>query len=292
MVSSAGEEYLMIVWLGQPAAVAAVGAKSAHLSRLAHHYPVPHGFALPVTAFTQWIADSTPAHLSSAWQAAVAVAYQQLAVQTETADPPVAVRSSAVDEDGQHASFAGQYESYLNVRGSAAVEAAIIACWQSAFGERVQHYRQQGIAAPTVQPLAVLVQQMVPADLALVAFSRHPVTQQPEVVINATWGLGQSIVDGSTTPDTYVVRHSDRAVVAQTIGDKASMTILQTAGVKQIATPRPMRSQAVLNATQIQEVTHLTLQLEAEMGWPVDIEAAYRHHQLHLLQCRPITTAR
>lgn len=131
---------------------------------------------------------------------------------------------------------------------------------------------------------------MVPADLALVAFSRHPVTQQPEVVINATWGLGQSIVDGSTTPDTYVVRRSDGAVVAQTIGAKTSMTILQATGVKQMPTPRPMRSQAVLNATQIQEVTRLTLQLEADMGWPVDIEAAYHHQQLHLLQCRPITT--
>jgi len=282
----------MIVWLGQPAAVATIGAKSAHLSRLAHHYPVPHGFALPVTAFTQWVADGMSAHLPSAWQATVATAYQQLAVQTATADLPVAVRSSAVDEDGQHASFAGQYESYLNVRGGTALEAAIIACWQSAFGERVQRYRQQGAAAPTAQPLAVLVQQMVPADLALVAFSRHPVTQQPEVVINATWGLGQSIVDGSTTPDTYVVRRSDGAVVAQTIGAKTSMTILQAAGVKQMPTPRPMRSQAVLNATQIQEVMRLTLQLEADMGWPVDIEAAYHYQKLHLLQCRPITTTR
>lgn len=282
----------MVIWLGQSAAVATVGAKTAQLSRLAHHYPVPEGFALPVAAFTQWVADGTPAYLPPIWQGTVAAAYQQLATRTDSTEPPVAVRSSAVDEDGQHASFAGQYESYLNVRGGAALTAAIVACWQSAFGERVQHYRQQGAVMPTDQPLAVLVQQMVPADLALVAFSRHPVPQQPEVVINATWGLGQSIVDGSTTPDTYVVRHSDGAVVAQTIGDKASMTILQTAGVKQIPTPRPMRSQAVLNATQIQEVTHLTLQLEAEMGWPVDIEAAYRHHQLHLLQCRPITTAR
>lgn len=142
----------MIVWLGQSAAVATIGAKSAHLSRLAHHYPIPHGFALPVAAFTQWVADGTPAHLPSAWQAAVAAAYRQLAVQTETAELPVAVRSSAVDEDGRHASFAGQYESYLNVRGGVALETAIIACWQSAFGERVQRYRQQGAAAQLRSP--------------------------------------------------------------------------------------------------------------------------------------------
>lgn len=280
----------MIIWLGQPADVATIGAKAAHLGHLAQRYPVPQGFVLPVAAFTQWVGDGSPDHLPPAWQAVTAAAYQQLGTLTASAEPPVAVRSSAVDEDGQRASFAGQYESYLNVRGIAAVEAAIVACWQSAFGARVQRYRQQGGAATTAQPLAVLVQQMVPADLALVVFSRHPVTQQSDVVINATWGLGQSIVDGSTTPDTYVVRRRDGVVVEQTVGAKASMTILQATGVKQMTTPRPMRSQAVLNTAQIQAVTHLTLQLEAEMGWPVDLEAAYQHQQLHLLQCRPITT--
>lgn len=124
----------------------------------------------------------------------------------------------------------------------------------------------------------------------MVVFSRHPVTRQPDVVINATWGLGQSLVDGSTTPDTYVVRRSDGTVLERTVGAKVMMTTLLSSGVRQTPTPRPMRSQAVLNTAQIQEVTRLTVQLEAEMGWPVDMEAAYRHDQLYLLQCRPITT--
>lgn len=130
---------------------------------------------------------------------------------------------------------------------------------------------------------------MVQADVALVSFSRHPVTRQPDVVINATWGLGQSLVDGSTTPDMYVIRRSDGAVLERMIGDKAVMTIPTAMSVKQTPTPRLMRNQAVLSTPQIQEVTRLTVQLETEMGWPVDIEVAYRHDQLHLLQCRPIT---
>ena len=280
----------MVVWLGQPAATATVGAKSAHLSRLSHQYPVPEGFCLPVAAFTQWAADGCPAHLPAAWQQPIAEAYQQLGALARMADLAVAVRSSAVDEDSQNASFAGQYETHLNVSGIDAVGKAIVACWQSAFAERVMAYQRTASKPTGGQHLAVLVQRMVRADVALVSFSRHPVTRQPDVVINATWGLGQSLVDGSTTPDMYVIRRSDGAVLERTVGAKATMTILWATGVKQMPTPRPMRSQAVLSTPQIQEVTRLTVQLEAEMGWAVDIEAVYRRERLYLLQCRPITT--
>lgn len=280
----------MVIWLGQPAAIAVVGAKSAHLSRLSQRYLVPQGFCLPVAAFTQWVADGSADHLPAAWQRPVEEAYQQLAALTQTANPSVAVRSSAVDEDGQNASFAGQYESFLNVSGLEAVGQTVVACWRSAFAERVLAYWQNALKSTASRHLAVLVQRMVPADMAMVAFSRHPITRQPDVVINATWGLGQSLVDGSTTPDTYVVRRSDGVVLERTVGSKAIMTVPLATGVKQTPTPRPMRSQAVLNAAQIQEVTRLTVQLEAEMGWPVDIEAVYRHDHLYLLQCRPITT--
>jgi pyruvate,water dikinase len=280
----------MLIWLGQPTEVAVVGAKSVHLSRLSKHYPVPSGFCLPVAAFTQWMKTDCPDQLPAPWQSLVEHAYEQLATTSRTTQPAVAVRSSAVDEDSQNSSFAGQYESYLNVRGVEALYGAILACWRSAFAERVSVYRKSALMLPSYQSLAVLVQQMVPADLSMVIFSRHPITQQPDVVINAAWGLGQSLVDGSTTPDTYVIRRSDGAVLKRTIGEKRSMTVQMATGVKQTLTPRPMRNQAVLTETKIQEVTRLTVQLETEMGWPVDIEAAYRNDRLYLLQCRPITT--
>jgi pyruvate,water dikinase len=124
--------------------------------------------------------------------------------------------------------------------------------------------------------------------MAMVAFSRHPVTQSPEVVINAVWGLGQGLVDGSVTPDTYVVS-PDQTLVQRTIGAKETMVVRFAAGIKQVPTPRLMRGQAVLSEAQIQEVTQLTRRLEREMGWPVDVEAAYWQNRLYLLQCRPIT---
>jgi len=275
----------MLVWLGQSDDIKTLGGKSAQLSRLFTRYPIPPGFCLSVAAFEQWVELGCPNQLPAFWQTAVMQAYQQLAETTQLAEPPVAVRSSAVDEDSQTASFAGQYESYLNVIGGEALAAAILACWHSAFAERVKVYRQGSHA-----PLAVLVQLMVAADMALVAFSRNPINQQAEVVINATWGLGQSLVDGSTTPDTYIVRPTDSAILQRQIGAKNNMTVRLATGVKQVPTPRPMRSLAVLSEAQIKEVAQLAIQLEADMGWSVDLEAAYYHNKLYLLQCRPITT--
>lgn len=274
----------MVVWLGQSDDIKIFGGKSAQLSRLCTRYPVPPGFCISVAAFEQWVAQGHPDHLPTFWQTAVDQAYQHLAATLQLDQPPVAVRSSAVDEDGQSASFAGQYESYLNVVGMEALATAILACWHSAFAERVKVYRQ---GAPA--PLAVLVQLMVPADMALVAFSRNPINQQAEVVINATWGLGQSLVDGSTTPDTYVVRPSDQALLQRQIGAKPNMTVRLPTGVKQVPTPRPMQRMAVLSEPQVKEVAHLAIQLESDMGWPIDLEAAYYQNKLYLLQCRPIT---
>lgn len=275
----------MVVWLGQSDDIRLFGGKSAQLSRLFTRYPIPPGFCLSVAAFEEWVALSCPDYLPSVWQTAIGEAYQQLAETMQLDQPPVAVRSSAVDEDGQTASFAGQYESYLNVMGVEALATAVLACWHSAFAERVKVYRQGGHA-----PLAVLVQLMVPADMALVAFSRNPINQQAEVVINATWGLGQSLVDGSTTPDTYIVRPSDQALLQRQIGAKPTMTVRLPTGVKQVPTPRPMQRLAVLAEPQIKEVAQLAVQLESDMGWPIDLEAAYYQNKLYLLQCRPITT--
>ena len=274
----------MLVWLGESNDITQLGGKSAQLSRLFTRYNIPPGFCLSVAAFEQWVTAGCPDTLPLFWQAEVAQAYQRLVEMTEIAQPPVAVRSSAVDEDSQTASFAGQYETYLNVMGLEALYAAILACWHSAFAERVKIYRHGSHA-----PLAVLVQLMVSADMAMVAFSRNPINQQAEVVINATWGLGQSLVDGSITPDSYIVRH-DNVILHHQIGSKQNMTVRLATGVKQVPTPRPMRSLAVLSESQMKEVAQLALQLETDMGWPIDLEAAYYQNKLYLLQCRPITT--
>jgi phosphoenolpyruvate synthase/pyruvate phosphate dikinase len=121
-----------------------------------------------------------------------------------------AVRSSAVDEDGTGASFAGQYETYLNITGVQEIFLTVLRCWESAYAWRAMEYRRQhGLSTEHVQ-MGILVHQLVAADVAALAFSANPVTgSREEVLINASWGLGESIVSGAVTPDTFVVRKPD-----------------------------------------------------------------------------------
>ncbi len=139
--------------------------------------------------------------------------------------------------------------------------------------------------------LAVLVQQLVAADVAAVAFSANPITgNRDEVMINASWGLGESIVGGTVTPDTFIVRKSDLAVTTQVIADKQQMTVAAPGGTREVDVPRFLRKAASLNEEQVVEIARLALTLEATMEHPVDVECAYAGGELYLLQCRPITT--
>lgn len=152
--------------------------------------------------------SQTPAQpISAPLYSRLAAAYADLAQRCGVPRPSVAVRSSAVDEDGSLASFAGVYETRLNVVGVGAVAEAVVCCWNSARSDRALEYRrQQGQALEGIR-LAVLVQQFIPSDVSAVVFSANPVTgNRHEVVINASWGLGESVVGGRVNPDTYVVR--------------------------------------------------------------------------------------
>jgi pyruvate,water dikinase len=204
-----------------------------------------------------------------------------------------AVRSSAVDEDGATASFAGQHETYLNIVGADAIIQAVTRCWESARSERALAYRrQQGLSVKRPQ-LAVLVQQLVASDVSAVVFSANPVTgSRNEIMINASWGLGESIVGGIVTPDTFVVCKSDLAITGRTIADKQQMTISAPGGTHEVKVPRFLRTQASLNDEQIVEMAKLALTLEVTMEHAVDVECAYASGELYLLQCRPITTLR
>ena len=149
---------------------------------------------------------------------------------------------------------------------------------------------QQGLSVEHVR-LAVLIQQLVAADVSAIAFSANPVTgSRDEVVINASWGLGESTVGGTVTPDTFVVRKSDPAVTGHSIADKGRMTVSEPGGTREVSVPRFLRGEASLAEEQLMEVAKLALSLETTMGYPVDIECAYASGHLYLLQCRPITT--
>jgi pyruvate, water dikinase len=289
-----------VLWLGHADChdVTRAGAKAAHLSRLASCYRIPPGFCISAESYCRWaeLIDCgrptlTTASIPLALSNAVTSAYQDLAQRCGVAEPSVAVRSSAIDEDGSTHSFAGQHETYLNIVGAHAVAEAVVRCWSSVRTARTLAYRQrQGLSAANVC-IAVLVQQLVPADAPAVVFSANPVTgNDEEVVINASWGLGESIVSGTVTPDSYTVRKSDLTIRCRAIAEKRRMTVLAQEGTHEVPVPHKRRKGPSLDDGQVVELARLGMALEAAMGWPVDIECAYRGRDLYLLQCRPITT--
>jgi phosphoenolpyruvate synthase/pyruvate phosphate dikinase len=293
-----------IIWLGQKGCddVARVGGKAANLSRVAASHRVPPGFCLTTSAFDRWAAAQCGARapvvvLPHALHAEMTAAYSDLARRCGVAELPVAVRSSAVDEDSGGASFAGQHETYLNIVGADGVAQAAARCWRSLRAERAIEYRRlRGLSEEGVR-LAVLVQQLVAAKVSAVAFSANPVTDsRDEVVITSSWGLGESVVGGAVTPDTYVVRKADFKVIERQIAEKLRMTVSVSGGTAEVDVPGSMQAQATLDDAQAAEIAQLATSLESTMGWPVDIECAYavgahsRAPLLYLLQCRPITT--
>jgi len=277
-----------LLWLGDPKSFDAglVGGKAANLSRLARmSHRVPDGFSLPVTVMD----EVHPLDLRDE----ITRAISDLMACHNLPDFIAAVRSSAVDEDGATASFAGQHETYLNIVGADAIIQAVTRCWESARSEHALEYRrQQGLSIEHVQ-IAVLVQQLIVSDVSAVVFSANPITgNRDEIVINASWGLGESIVGGTVTPDTFVLRKSDLAVVKRVIANKQRMTVSAPRGTHEVEVPRFLRNEVSLNDEQILEMARLALTLETTLEYPVDVECAYEAGKLYLLQCRHITTLR
>lgn len=284
---------MSLLWLGHPEShdVALVGGKVAGLSGLAAEYRIPPGFCVTTVALEGWSEGDGMDLPHDGVREALEVAYQELGVRGGATDLRVAVRSSAVDEDGGSASFAGQYETYLNVSGLDAVVEAVGRCRASLRSPRVLEYRRMsGLPTDDVR-LAVLVQQLVPSDVSAVMFTANPVSQnRDEIVINASWGLGESIVGGTVTPDTVVVRKSDLAIVSHQVAEKRRMTVSAADGTSEVEVPKFLRKTAALDDAQVLEMAQLGLSLEARHQRPVDIECAYHAQGLYLLQCRPVTT--
>lgn len=218
-------------------------------------------------------------------------AYSRLEQICGTPGVPVAVRSSAVDEDGTGESFAGQYDTFLNVVGVDSVLGAVVRCWHSLTNNHAIEYRKSVGLDARPAPMAVVVQQLVFADVSAVAFSANPISgDRSEVVINANYGLGEAVVSGVTTPDTIVVSKDDFNQQFLTIGSKEVMTVRTPEGTEQKKVPRIMREAPALKPEQAAEIAELACRLEDSYGWPIDLECAIQDSTLYLLQCRPITT--
>ena len=277
---------------------AIAGGKGASLSRMvAAGFPVPHGFVVSAGAFQEFLdacgglalVERLMTNLDVDDARAVELAadsIRQKIVSTPLPAPLgrailaahsrlehgdlVAVRSSAVSEDGLAASFAGQQESYLNVRGGDAVLHRVQECWASFFSPRALFYRaQKAVLADT--RMAVVVQEMVQADKSGVMFTVDPIRNRREcMVIEGGPGLGEAIVSGEITPDHYVISRAGGAVIDVFIPD---------------ANGGPVLSEAELNGLR-----EIGLRLEAFFGSPQDVEWCIRGAEILVLQSRPITT--
>ena len=167
---------------------------------------------------------SSEASLPPDLYAEIEAAYAELGVRCGTPEPAVAIRSSAAAEDGAINSFAGQYQTLLNVVGVDAVAAAVVECVEAAYRPHAAAYRKRSGAGADEVNLAILVQEFVAADSSVVAFTANPVTNDAsEIVINAYWGLGEGLVDGSSVPDTYTVDKRELRIKTRSVAKKERM---------------------------------------------------------------------
>jgi hypothetical protein len=203
-------------------------------------------------------------------------------------DCSVAVRSSATGEDGADASFAGQQETLLGVRGLDAVLTAVEHCWASLHTDRAKAYRaKQGVADDRLA-MAVVVQELVPADVAGVLFTRDPTDPLGHrMLVEAAWGLGEAVVSGLVTPDRFHLHRDTGAVLDRTLGAKD--TRVTAAGAEPV--PDADRGRFCLDDTGLSQLADLGRRVEAFYGDPRDIEWAFAGGRLFLLQARPITVA-
>ena len=210
----------------------------------------------------------------------------------EHPDSHFAVRSSGTLEDLPGASFAGLYTTTLDVVCEEDVLAAVKQSWASLFTRRVLEYALHQGADVSTLGLAVILQEMVPAEKSGVAFGVDPVNgTDREVVIEACFGLGEALVSGSVTPDRYRYDWYRRMETSRAVTGKtwAALEHQEATSAIRDETPHGHGSDAVLSPDEVSRLADLTVRIQAEYGFPVDIEWAACQGQFHVLQCRPIT---
>jgi pyruvate,water dikinase len=314
-----------VVWLEEVGKndLSLVGGKGASLGEMINiGVPVPGGFAVTAQAFRDFInragiskrlfealkvdvneetqlhrAEETAkklimeAKVPEDIETAIKSRYEEMC-KREGEQVFVAVRSSATAEDLPDASFAGQQETYLNTRGAEDVFNAVRKCWASLYGARAIFYRvEQGFEHDKVN-LSAIVQKMVDSEKAGVMFSSQPSTGEALVVIEGAWGLGESVVSGSVSPDNFVVDRKTKNIVSKYIATKEIMIIRdpKTQKTVTINVPAEKKDAVVLTDSEAIELAKYAEILEKHYGIPQDIEWGVEKNKIYILQSRPITT--
>ena len=310
-----------------------VGGKGLSLASMSHAgFDVPPGFTIATSAYREFVttgdlqqkiiglarpvlvgrtvsfeaaSESIRAlfagvELSNSLKTQIADAYGELG------ETPVAVRSSANAEDLPDLSFAGQQDTYLNVRGVDAVAAAVLNCWASLWTARAIGYRHENDIAQDAVAMAVVIQSMVPSNVSGILFTANPATgERSEMIVNASFGLGEAVVGGEVTPDTFIIERDTLAVKEKMIGSKQHMIVSadgQGTNTRELTAAE--REQASVPEPLLKTLAALAIKVEDHFqGMPQDIEWAMTFSSrstplsspaegsetLFLLQSRPIT---
>jgi len=277
--------------------VAQAGGKGASLARMTElGLPVPEGFVIPADVLASVIdAEALRAALPDHEKAQAIVAEADVpdaVVEAYAAlgdDPPVAVRSSACAEDSETASYAGQQETYLYVRGADAVRDRVRDCWASFFSERAIFYRQKKGSLDDLG-MAVVVQRMVRSDVAGVLFTCDPVRgRRDRMVVEAVLGLGEAAVSGQVTPDHYILKRDGTVRKAQVSQQPIAIVPSEAGGTEERELGEEGGEQK-LGEDQLRQLAKLGDDLEQRLGGPQDIEWALEGGSIYVLQARPVTT--
>ncbi|WP_281689872.1 PEP/pyruvate-binding domain-containing protein [Pseudonocardia thermophila] len=286
------------------------GGKGANLGELVRGgFPVPPGFVLTTAAHRAFVTESgigdrllalaadpdieaASARIRGLIESVALperIAEEIAAAVAELGPGPFAVRSSATAEDLADASFAGQQDTYLNVRADD-LSTAVQRCWASLWTARAMAYRARLGIAPAAVALAVVVQRMVPADAAGVVCTANPVNgRRTETVVSAAWGLGEAVVSGTVTPDDLVVDPAEGKVRSRTTAEKRVITVATDDGTREEELTGPRRTAAVLDDAAAIELARLGAAIAAHFGAPQDIEWARAGGEFAIVQSRPIT---
>jgi phosphohistidine swiveling domain-containing protein len=309
-----------IIPLADPkATLETAGGKGASLARLtAAGLPVPDGFHVSTEAYRRFVEENSlqphilevlrsanpdqPATLEEASRSiqqrfhqaempppisrAICRAYANFTVEAAS----VAVRSSATAEDLPELSFAGQQETYLNVRGADNLLEAVKRCWASLWTARAIGYRERNHIDHEATSLAVVVQLLVPAEAAGILFTANPVTgARSQATISAAWGLGEAVVGGLVTPDTLTVEKASGKILARVTAQKQVMTVRLEGGTQERPVPDELQDAPVLDDDKVRELVQLGVQIERLYGRPMDIEWTHAEGRFAIVQARPIT---
>jgi pyruvate,water dikinase len=202
----------------------------------------------------------------------------------------VSVRSSAVSEDSLRASFAGLHDTFLNVKAEAnSVLKNVKKCWASLFNDRAVIYRIKK-KIPHLEGMAVIVQEMIPAEVSGVAFTIHPMNDK-FLLIEASYGIGDIVVGGRVDPDDYVVDRKTLEIVKRKIGSKNIMTVIEGEKIETVNVERKLAEKQALSDDEIREIAKISLKVEKIFSYPQDIEWSVHSNKLWLLQSRAITGA-